>query len=53
MADLHTHSQANRYASPWSRGYRLGFCFVSTPGRCSVAGPPQALQPLAPVHPSS
>ena len=23
MADLHTHSQANRYASPWRRGYRL------------------------------
>jgi putative colanic acid biosynthesis acetyltransferase WcaF len=23
MADLHTHSQASRYASPWRRGYRL------------------------------
>jgi len=23
MVDLHTHSQASRYASPWSRRYRL------------------------------
>ncbi|MFN9645257.1 MAG: DapH/DapD/GlmU-related protein [Cyanobacteriota bacterium] len=23
MADLQTHSQASRFASPWSRGYRL------------------------------
>jgi putative colanic acid biosynthesis acetyltransferase WcaF len=23
MADLHTHSQTSRYASPWSRRYRL------------------------------